>query len=170
MTPTVKGFSIVNEAEVDHFLEFPAFSMIQWMLAIWSLVPLPFESNLYIWKFSVHILLKPRWRHFEHYLASIWNENDWAVVWACLHNAPFWDQSESDLFLSCGHWWVFQISWHIECSILTALSFTIWNSWASSLSSRLALFVVILPKIHLTSHPRLSALCEWSHHYGYIGD
>ena len=38
---SVKGFSIVNEAEVDVFLEFPCF-MIQWMLAIWSLVPLLF--------------------------------------------------------------------------------------------------------------------------------
>ena len=33
---TVKGFSIVNEAKVDVFLEFSAFSMIQRMLAIWS--------------------------------------------------------------------------------------------------------------------------------------
>ena len=56
---TVKGFSIVNEAEV--FSEIPLlFFMIQRMLAIWSLGPLPFlKSSLYIWKFSVHILLKP---------------------------------------------------------------------------------------------------------------
>ena len=39
---TVKGFSIVNEAEIDVFWNFLAFSMIQWMVAIWSLVPLPF--------------------------------------------------------------------------------------------------------------------------------
>ena len=40
---TVKGFSIVNEAEVDFFFFNPfAFSMIQHMLAIWALVPLPF--------------------------------------------------------------------------------------------------------------------------------
>ena len=39
---TVKGFSIVNEAEVDVFLDSLALSMIQQMLAIWSLVPLPF--------------------------------------------------------------------------------------------------------------------------------
>ena len=42
MTHTVKGSSMVNEAEVDVFLEFSYFSMIQWMLAIWPLVPLPF--------------------------------------------------------------------------------------------------------------------------------
>ena len=38
----VKGFGIVNKAEIDVFLELTCFSMIQWMLAIWSLVPLPF--------------------------------------------------------------------------------------------------------------------------------
>ena len=41
---TVKGFSVVNEAKVDVFLEFACFSMIQHMLAIWSLVPLPFVN------------------------------------------------------------------------------------------------------------------------------
>ena len=41
---TVKGFSIVNEAEVNVFFwNFPAFSIIQWMLAIWSLVSLPLD-------------------------------------------------------------------------------------------------------------------------------
>ena len=39
---TVKGFGIVNKAEIDVFLNSLAFLMIQQMLAIWSLVPLPF--------------------------------------------------------------------------------------------------------------------------------
>ena len=39
---TVKGFGRVNKAEIDVFLDFLAFSIIQWMLAIQSLVPLPF--------------------------------------------------------------------------------------------------------------------------------
>ena len=39
---TVKGFGLVNKVEIDVFLESLAFSMIQWILAIWSLVPLPF--------------------------------------------------------------------------------------------------------------------------------
>ena len=39
---TVKGFGIINKAEVDVFLELSVFSMIQWMLAILSLVLLPF--------------------------------------------------------------------------------------------------------------------------------
>ena len=52
-----KGFSRVSEAEVDVFFwNSLVFSMIQWMLAIWSLVPLSFLF-FYMWKFSVHILL-----------------------------------------------------------------------------------------------------------------
>ena len=63
---------------------------------------------------------------------------------------------KTDLFQSCGHCWVFQISWHIECSIFTASSFRIWNSSAGIPSPPLALFVVMLPKIHLTSHSKMS--------------
>ena len=52
-----------------------AFSKIQQMLAIWSLVPLPFfKSSLNIWKFMVHILLKPGLKNFEHYFTSAWDE------------------------------------------------------------------------------------------------
>ena len=43
---TVKGFGIVNKAEIDVFLEL-AFLMIQWMLVIWSLVPLPFLKTVW---------------------------------------------------------------------------------------------------------------------------
>ena len=63
---------------------------------------------------------------------------------------------KTDLFQSCGHCWVFQICWHIECSIFTASSFRIWNSSTGISSHPLALFVVVLPKVHLTSHSRMS--------------
>ena len=63
---------------------------------------------------------------------------------------------KTDLFQSCGHCWVFQICWHIECSIFTASSFRIWNSSTGIPSPPLALFVVMLPKVHLTSHSRMS--------------
>ena len=53
---------------------------------------------------------------------------------------------KTDLFQSCGHCWVFQICWHIECSTLTASSFRIRDNWAGIPSPPLALFVVILPK------------------------
>ena len=63
---------------------------------------------------------------------------------------------KTDLFQSCGHCWVFQICWHIECSTFTASSFRIWNSSTGIPSPPLALFVVMLPKTHLTSHSRMS--------------
>jgi len=52
---------------------------------------------------------------------------------------------KTDLFQSCGHCWVFQICWHIECSTFTASSFRIWNSSTGIPSPPLALFVVMLP-------------------------
>ena len=63
---------------------------------------------------------------------------------------------KTDLFQSWGHCWVFQICWNIECSTFTASSFRIWNSSTGIPSPPLALFVVILPKAHLTSHSRMS--------------
>ena len=62
---------------------------------------------------------------------------------------------KTDLFHSCGHCWVFQICWHIECSTFTASSFRIWNSSTGILSPPLALFIVMLSKAHLTSHSRM---------------
>ena len=73
---TVKGFSIVNEAEVDIFLEFFCFfygpadvgNLISGSSAFSKL-------SLYTWKLSVHVLLKPSLKNFEHYLASV-NEHN----------------------------------------------------------------------------------------------
>ena len=69
---TVKGFSVVNEAEVDVFREFSCFlydptnvgNLISGSSAF-------SKSNLYIWKFSVHVLLKPSLKDFEHDHASV---------------------------------------------------------------------------------------------------
>ena len=63
---------------------------------------------------------------------------------------------KTDLFQSCGHCWVFQICWHIECSTFTASFFRVWNSSAGIPSPPLALFIVRLPKVYLTSHSRMS--------------
>ena len=63
---------------------------------------------------------------------------------------------KTDLFQSCGHSWVFQTCWYIECSTFTASSFRIWNSTTGIPLPSLALFVVILPKAHLTSHSRMT--------------
>jgi len=63
---------------------------------------------------------------------------------------------KTDFLQSCGHCWVFQVCWHIECSTFTASSFSIWNSSTGILSPPLALFIVMLSKAHLTSHSRMS--------------
>jgi len=108
---------------------FLAFSMIQWMLAIWSLVPLPFlhptcisgsSCFIYCWS-QFHILLKD----FEHYLANMWNECSCAVVWTFFGIAFFGIGMKTSLFQFCSHCCVFQICCRIECSTLTASSFRI---------------------------------------------
>ena len=93
-------------------------------------------------------------KDFEHYLASMWNKHNCLVVWTFFGTA-FGIGMKTDLFQSCGHCWVFQICWHIECSTFTASSFRIWNSSAGVPSPLPALFVVMLPKAHLTSHSRI---------------
>ena len=116
------------------------------------------KSSLNIWKFLVHILLKSWLEIFEHYFASVWDECNCAVVWTVFGLVlPFFGIGmKTDLFQSCGHCWVFQICWHIECSTFTASTFRIWNSSAGISSLLLALFVVMLSKVHLTSHSRMS--------------
>ena len=66
---TVKGFNVVNEAEV--FLEFFFFSYDPMDVGNLNSDSSAFSrSSLYIWKFSVHILLKPSLKDFEHKLAD----------------------------------------------------------------------------------------------------
>ena len=74
-----------------------AFSMIQQMLAIYSLVSLPLW-NLFIWKLSVHLLLKPSLEDFEHNLPSMWNEYDCMVLWTFFGIALLWDCKENGPF------------------------------------------------------------------------
>ena len=70
MTYTVKDFSVVNEEEVDVFLEFSCFvyNPVNISNLIFGSSNI-FKSSLNIWKFSVHILLKPSLENFEHYFA-----------------------------------------------------------------------------------------------------
>ena len=114
------------------------------------------KTSLNVWKFTVHLLLKPGLENFEHCFTSMWDECNCAVIWAFFGIAFFGTGMKTDLFQSCGHCWVFQICWHIECSTFTASSFRIWNSLTGIPSPPLALFVVMLPKTHLTSHSRMS--------------
>ena len=69
---TVKGFGLINKAEVDVFLELSYFfddpmdvgNLISGSSAF-------SKTSLNIWKFTVHVLLKPRLKDFEHYFASV---------------------------------------------------------------------------------------------------
>ena len=114
------------------------------------------KSNLNIWMFLVHVLLKFRLKNFEHYLAIMRNECNCMVVWTFFGIAFLWDWNENWPFQSHGHCWGFQICWHIECSTFTASSFRIWNSSTGIPLPPLGLFVVMLSKAHLTSHSRMS--------------
>ena len=128
-----------------------ALSMIQRMLAIWSLVPLPFLKPAWTSGSSWFMYCWPGLENFEHYFTSVWDEWNCVVVWAF-----FGIEIKTDLFQSCGHCWVFQICWHIECSTFTASSSRICNSSTGILSPPRALFIMMLPKAHLTSHSRMS--------------
>ena len=69
---TVKGFGIVNKAEVDVFLELSCFFYDP--MDVGNLISgssVFSKSSLNIWKFSVHVLLKPSLENFEHDLASM---------------------------------------------------------------------------------------------------
>ena len=82
MIHTVKGFGIVNKAEIDVFLELSFFfydpADVSDLISGSSAFS---KSNLNIWMCSVHVLLKPGLENFEHYFASMWDEYNCVVVW-----------------------------------------------------------------------------------------
>ena len=93
---TVKGFGIVNKVEVDVFLELSRFFYDP--MDVGNLISGSSgfsKSSLIIWKFMVHILLKPGLENFEHYFASVWDECNCAVVWAFFGIAFLRDWNEN---------------------------------------------------------------------------
>ena len=100
---TVKDFGIVNKAEVDVFLElsylFDDPTDVGNLISDSSAFS---KSSLNIWKFTVHILLKPGLENFEHYFASVWDECNCVVVWAFFGIAFHWDWNEN---------WPFPVLW-----------------------------------------------------------
>ena len=76
-----------------------AFSVIQQMLAIWGSSAFS-KSSLNIWKFPVHVLLKPGLENFEHYFANVWDECNCEVVWTFFRIAFLWDWNENWPFSS----------------------------------------------------------------------
>ena len=101
---TVKGFGIVNKAEVDVFLELSCFfddpvdigNLISGFSAF-------SKTSLNIWKLMVHVLLKPGLENFEHYFTSVWDECNCAVLWAFFGIAFLWDWNDEN--------WRFPVLW-----------------------------------------------------------
>ena len=96
---TVKGFGIVNKAEIDAFLELSCFFYdpmdVGNLISGFSAFS---KSSLNIWKFTVYVLLKPGLENLKHYFASMWDECNCAVVWAFF----LWDWNET---------WPFPVLW-----------------------------------------------------------
>ena len=170
----LKVFSVVNEAEVDVSLELPCFlydpTHIGDLISISSAFS---KSRVYIWKFSVQALLKPSLKDVELYVASMWNEHSCAVVWTFLGLTLLWDWklcSSLNTRWPCpslGLEW--KHTFYIPVPIaeftkvadywvqyFTASSYKILSSSAGIPSPPPALFVVMLPKAHLTSHSQIS--------------
>ena len=100
---SVKGFGIVNKAEVDIFLEL--FCFFDDPVDVGNLISGSSSFSRYslnIWKFTVHILLNPDLENFEHYFASMWDECDCVVVRAFFGIAFLWDWNGN---------WPFPVLW-----------------------------------------------------------
>ena len=115
------------------------------------------KTSLNIWKFTVHVLLKPGLENSEHYFTSVWDECNCTVVWALFFVIAFlcyWNEN-----------WPFPVLWPL-LSFPNVLAYWVqhfhiiifqdWNSSTWIPSPPLALFVVMLSKAHLTSHSRMS--------------
>ena len=139
---TVKGFGIVNKAEIDVFLELSCFfhdpadaGNLIFGSSAFS------KTSLNIWKVTIHVLLKPGLENFKHYFTSVWDECNCAVVWAFL-----WDWNEN---------WPFPVLWPL-LSFPNLLAYWVQrfpsiifqdvNSSTGIPSPPLALFVVMLSK------------------------
>ena len=100
---TVRDFGIVNKAEIDVFLELSCFfddpadvgNLISGSSAF-------SKTSLNVWKFMIHILLKPGLENFEYCFTSVWGKCNCVVVWAFFGVAFLWDWNEN---------WPFPVLW-----------------------------------------------------------
>ena len=93
---TVKSFGVVNKEEVDVFLELSCFFDDPTDVGILISGSSAFsKSTLNIWKFTVHVRLKPGLENFEHHFASMCDESNCAVVLTFFGMAFLWDWNEN---------------------------------------------------------------------------
>ena len=169
-THTVKGFGIVNKAEIDVFLEFSCFfddpvdvgNLISGSSAF-------SKTNLNIWKFTVHVLLKPGLENFEHYFASVWDECNCAIVWEFFGIAILWDWNEN---------WPFLVLWPLT-SFPNLLTY--WEAFSQHYLLGFEIAQLEFRHFHYLCSkwrflrptwlhiPGCLALGEWSHHHDYLG-
>ena len=139
---TVNSFGIVNKAEVNVFLELSYFfddpADIGNLIAGSSAFS---KSSLNMWKFTVHVLLKPGLENFEHYFASMWDECNCVVVWT-FFGMGMTSRVYSNFgrkFLSItqycavlnhfSHVWFFVTLWTIACQAPLSMGFSRKEYW-----------------------------------------
>ena len=135
---TVKGFGIVNQAEIDAFLEL--FCFFHDPVDVGNLISGSSafsKTSLIIWKFTVHVLVKSGWKNFKCYFSSVWEECNCAVDWSFFGIAFLWDWNEN---------WPFPVLWpllsfpnlltywvqHFHSITFQDLKYLNWNSITSS--------------------------------------
>ena len=129
----VKGFGIVKKAEIDIFLELSCFfndpadagNLISGSSAF-------SKSSWNIWKFTVHVLLKPELENFERYFTSTWDECSCAVVWAFFGIAFLGIGMKTDLFQPCGQEVLFLTNSKVIL-VLPVLGIHFENDWLTTL-------------------------------------
>ena len=132
---TVKNFGVINKAEVYVFLVFPCFFDDPVDVANLISGSSSFsKSSLNIWKFTVHILLKPGLENFEHYFTSVWDECNCAVVWAFFDIAFLWDWNEN---------WPFPVLWPLP-SFPNLLAYWVQNLQHHLLGFEIAQFCIMV--------------------------
>ena len=134
---TVKGFGVVNKAEIDVFLELSCFfhdpADVGNLISASSAFS---KSSLNTCNFSVHVLLKSGLENFEHYFVSVQDKCNCLVVWAFFGIAFLWDWNEKwpfpvlwpllRHFKKCIH--IRKIYWgDIQCNFITII-FGWWNN------------------------------------------
>ena len=156
MIHTVKGFHEVYKAGIVVFWNCLAFSIIQWIWAIWTLVPLSFLNLcisgsslfMYIWNLAWRVLsitwLHVKWVQLYGSVNILSHCSSLELEWKLTFSSPLasvergqWQPTRALLPGESHGWrslvgcsWEFQICWHIQCSTLTSSSFKYlsWNS------------------------------------------
>ena len=149
---TVKGFGEVNKAEIDVFLELSC--LFNDPTDVGNLITGSSafsKSSLCIWKFSIHILLRPSLKDFLslpcYNVKWVQLYSSLNILWHCPSLGLEWKLTFSSPVVTA------EFS---KFAALTALSFRILNNSVGIPLPPLAFFIVMLPKAHLTSHSRMA--------------